>query len=1087
MSNVFGRVSIEGATYPIVVPLVTSTTTLTHLSLNCLSSTLQNQNQTQDPKKTLVIRIPATSPSANLVLPFNSGLYVSPQDLVADLELPNELVTSDTKSVGVQFSLAQVSAISEGSIFTLGDTLKLQDEAMSDPKLSTFRMDVKNGGFTEFEIVIVKTPTLNVFSSRVFFWNSDDTPAQIIVKWDNIMQPTIDGISFGHCKLSYNSGTNNFSAVSEDNPAYGTYEGFFWVSKNQGDDASKDSLGLLRTPSGANPNWATNMAPRPFAYAAGVLGPGVKVWLYVTGSNGISPRQIIFDISNYVATANTKYTMLITTGNGVEVSFFAGSAEIARDVEASYPGLWLRNCERKVFETPEHVDLVSCSASDGSWLITTSNTGADVQCHITPASIVNSRLEQLLGLEGANNAFNKDTITYWGSAEGTFTSAGVGSQFLGIEYPSATKLHSFRIDSASRYPGVTAPTEFNISGSNSTVFTPIQNFTKTNWISNNPVTFHITVDHIPYRYYRLTVTKMASVLGGRRSIGPSSSTATLPIVVPLETSTGTATHLNLSGLYEEQNRTSDTKKVLVIKNPSSTSPLNMALPFDQSIYTNPLDFVAEMNLPNEMTFDNESIGVRFAYGTANPIADGTVCVIGDTLALANEGTTADLKMSTYTLNMLHPTGAVGTTNYSIRVIKNNASSSVSRDFNWTSLDSPSVVVTKWQTQMRPTISTESFGHCVLQFDSVSGKFSAAYDRDLAYGSFTDVFYQVDRDFGGVGDQSKRTLGLLITNSPNLFWQTNMAPRQFPNIAQCAYYRGGVLVDGRKRLALEIVATGSLGSTKRPIHFDITRMLDDSAPTPFEADTLFTIIVTSTGILLTVGDAAILRTQEPLSTLATLVNHYPRVYRPVVRVSGDVYNGAISPVTRLQVMSNSERQLVLSDFILSDTIQATTAVNASFRGIFGPATNQTTIDVVNTIERLDNKIFGSEEHVDLVSCVATDDSWLVTTSNTGADVQYRITPASIVNVNKESPEFTNNISIVSSPDWSNSSGWKVVSSSTYLNDADFAANNAFNKDTITYWGSAEGTFTSAGVGSQFVGIEYPSATKLHSFRIDSASR
>ncbi|KAJ1637048.1 hypothetical protein T492DRAFT_834845 [Pavlovales sp. CCMP2436] len=469
MSNVFGRVSIEGATYPIVVPLVTSTTTLTHLSLNSLSSTLQNQNQTQDPKKTLVIRIPATSPSANLVLPFNSGLYVSPQDLVADLELPNELVTSDTKSVGVQFSLAQVSAISEGSIFTLGDTLKLQDEAMSDPKLSTFRMDVKNGGFTEFEIVIVKTPTLNVFSSRVFFWNSDDTPAQIIVKWDNIMQPTIDGISFGHCKLSYNSGTNNFSAVSEDNPAYGTYEGFFWVSNNQGDDASKDSLGLLRTPSGANPNWATNMASRPFAYAAGVLGPGVKVWLYVTGSNGISPRQIIFDISNYVATANTKYTMLITTGNGVEVSFFAGSAEIARDVEVGelatiYSGVYrpvirvcgseivsgeytgviapinmltvLSNTERdlsladfdyknvqaskpgnaffqgiygqstngtpidilnsiersdsKVFETPEHVDLVSCSASDGSWLITTSNTGADVQCHITPASIVNT-------------------------------------------------------------------------------------------------------------------------------------------------------------------------------------------------------------------------------------------------------------------------------------------------------------------------------------------------------------------------------------------------------------------------------------------------------------------------------------------------------------------------------------------------------------------------------------------------------------------------------------------------------------------------------------------------------------------------
>ncbi|KAJ1625053.1 hypothetical protein T492DRAFT_844290 [Pavlovales sp. CCMP2436] len=1087
MSNVFGRVSITGANFPVVVPLVTSTTTLTRFSLNSLSSSLQNQNQTPDPEKTLVIRIPATTPSANLILPFDSDNFGSPLDLVADLELPNELATPATKSV---------SSITEGTIFTLGDTLKLQDETMSDPQLSTFRMDTKDvGEFVEYAIVIVKTPELNVFNSRVFFWNSNDTPAQIIVKWNNIMQPTIDGISFGHARLSYNSDLNKFSAVSLDNPAYGAYTGVFWVSKNQSDDASKDSLGLLRTPSGANPNWATNMEPRPFAYAAGATGPGVKVELYITGSSGISPRQINFNIKNHVATANTKYTMLISTANGVEVSFFAGSVEIARDeevgelatiysgihrpvirvcgseitsgvytgvitpinvltvlsnterdlsladfdyktIQASKPGnaffqgLYvqssngtpvdiLNSIERldsKVFGTQEHVDLVSCSANDGSWLITTSNTGADVECHITPAAILNVNKESpeftnnisinsspdwsnssgwkvvssstyQNAIEfAANNAFNKNTITFWGSADGTFTSAGVGSQFIGIEYPTATKLHSFQIDGAARYPGVTALVEFNISGSNTTV-----NHHETTYVTVPQITFitgwsigatsfqsALPVSTNQFRIlivnsglYRLSSTgliKMASVLGGRRSIGPLSSTATSSISVPLATSSGTATRLNLSGLYDEQNRTSDTKKTLVIKNPSSTStsPLNMVLPFDQSIYTNPLDFVAEMKLPNEMAYDNKSIGVRFAYSTASPIAAGTVCAIGDTLALANEGTTADLKASTYTLNMLHPT--------------------VSRDFVWTSLDSPSVVVTKWQTQMRPTISSESFGYCVFQFDSVSSKFSAAYDRDLAYGSFTDVFYQVDRDFGGVGDQ--------------------------------------------------------------------------------------------------IGDVAILRTQEPL---VTLVNHYSLVYRPVVRVSGDVYSGAISPVTRLQVMSNSERQLVLSDFILIDTVQATTTVNASFRDIYGPASNQATINVVNTIERLDHEIFGSEEHVDLVSFVASDDSWLVTTSNTGADIQYRITPASAVNVNKESPEFTNNITIVSSPDWSNSSGWSVVSSSTYQNDVDFAANNAFNKDVITFWGSSEDTFTTAGVGSQYLGIEYPTATKLHSFRIDSAAR
>ncbi|KAJ1639036.1 hypothetical protein T492DRAFT_833226 [Pavlovales sp. CCMP2436] len=1134
MANVFGRVSVAGVgTFPVVVPLVASTSTMTHLSLNSLSSSLQNQNQTPDPEKTLVIRIPVTSPSANLILPFNADNFATPLALVADQVLPSELASSVTKSVGVQFTLAQVSSITEGTIFTLGDTLKLQDETMSDPQLSTYRMSTKNvGAFVEYSLVIMKTPELNVFYTRVFLWNSDDTPSQIIVKWNTIMQSTIDGISFGHARLSYDSGANKFSAVSLDNPAYGPYTGVFWVVKNQGDDASKDCLGLIRSPSGANPNWATNMEPRPFAYAAGATRPGVKVELYITGSSGIAPRQINFNIKNYVSNANTKYTMLITTANGVEVSFFAGSVEIARDKEVAFysgiyrPVIWLcgseitggvyssvitpingltvlSNRERdlsiadfdyktiqatkpgnaffqgsiygqssngtpvdilnsierldsQVFGTEEHADLVSCSATDGSWLITTSNTGAGVQCHITPAAILNVNKETpeftnniaivstpdwsnssswrvvssstyLNAADfAANNAFNKNTLTFWGSADGTFTSAGVGSQFIGIEYPTATKMHSFRIDGSTRYPGVTAATEFNISGSNSTVFTPIQNFAKTNWTSNNPTTFHITADHLPYRFYRFTVTKvsangfsatyvtvpqitfitgwsigattfqsalpvstnqfrilignlygqlfnliritasfdyniiitknkrvvnsglyrlsstglvkpwytkqMASVLGGRRSIGPLSSTATSTISVPLAPSNGTSIRLNLSGLYDD-------------------------------IYTNPQVFSAEMALPYEMTYDNKSIGVRFAYSAASPIATGTVCVIGDTLALANEGTTADLKASTYTLNMLHPTGAVASTNFSIWVIKNNSSTSVNRDFNWTSLDSPSVVVSKWQTQMRPTISSESFGHCVLQFDSVSGKFSAVYDRNLAYGSFTDVFYQVDRDFIGVGDQSKRTLGLLITNSPNLFWQTNMAPRPFPNIAQCAYYRGGVLIDGRKRLALEVVATGSLGSTKRPVHFDITRLFEDTASIRFEADTLFTLIVTTTSLLFTVGDVAILRTQEPLSTPTTLVNHYPLVYRPVVRVSGDIYNGAISPVSRLQGMSNSVRQLGQSDFILDDTAQATTTVNASFREIYGHATNQATMNVVNTIERLDHEIFGSEEHVD----------------------------------------------------------------------------------------------------------------------------
>ncbi|KAJ1630971.1 hypothetical protein T492DRAFT_839622 [Pavlovales sp. CCMP2436] len=369
-------------------------------------------------------------------------------------------------------------------------------------------------------------------------------------------------------------------------------------------------------------------------------------------------------------------------------------------------------------------------------------------------------------------------------------------------------------------------------------------------------------------------------------------------------------------------------------------------------------------------------------------------------------------MSTYTLNMLLPAGAISATNFSIQMIKNTSGVSVNRDFNWTSLDSPSDVVAKWQTQMRATVST----------------LSAAYDRDLAYGTFDNVFYQVDRNFGD--DPSNTSLGLFITNSPNVFWQTNMAPREFPNVAQ----------------SLEVLATGSLGTTKRPIQFDITRFLDDSAPSLFEADTLFSIIVTTFDILLT----------EPLGIP---ISHYPQVYRPVVRVCGapvvsGAYSGIISPVTLLKVLTNSDRELVLADFGLKN-IQASKAKSVNFQGIYGPAANGVIIDVVNSIERLENKVFETAEYVNLLSCTPTTDSWLVTTDNTGADVQYHVTPAyspTAVNaLNKESPTFTNNISILTSTDWSNSSGWRVISS--------------------TYWGSAEDTFTSAGVGA----ARYPGVT------------
>ncbi|KAJ1624603.1 hypothetical protein T492DRAFT_844629 [Pavlovales sp. CCMP2436] len=204
-------------------------------------------------------------------------------------------------------------------------------------------------------------------------------------------------------------------------------------------------------------------------------------------------------------------------------------------------------------------------------------------------------------------------------------------------------------------------------------------------------------------------------------------------------------------------------------------------------------------------------------------------------------------------------------------------------------------------------------------------------------------------------------------------------------------------------------------------------------------------------MLFVGETNVLRTQE---ALGIPMSHYPQIYRPVVRVCG-------------------------------------AAIIVNFQGIYGQAANGVTIDVVNSIERLESKVFETVEYVNLVSCTAATDSWLVTTDNASGDVQVHVAPAyspTAVNaLNKESPTFINNISIQTSSDWDSANGWRVTSSSTYQNNASFAANNAFDKNSSTYWASAEETFTAAGVGSQSIGIEYSAAVKLTAYRITGAAR
>ncbi|KAJ1623866.1 hypothetical protein T492DRAFT_1125114 [Pavlovales sp. CCMP2436] len=215
MSNVFGRVSIEGATYPIVVPLVTSTSTETRLSLDGSASP---QNQTRDPKKVMVIKTPTSGSPGILVLSLNRSLYGSPLAFVADLPLSNELSTAVHKSLAVQFSYTQAEPIAAGSIFVLGDSLKLQAETATDPKSSTYTMNLllptAAVSVTNYTITLVKNPSLNVFISKIFDWDSLDTPDNILTKWHATMRPTID---------SYNQQSCSKARRNENSDLFGHY------------------------------------------------------------------------------------------------------------------------------------------------------------------------------------------------------------------------------------------------------------------------------------------------------------------------------------------------------------------------------------------------------------------------------------------------------------------------------------------------------------------------------------------------------------------------------------------------------------------------------------------------------------------------------------------------------------------------------------------------------------------------------------------------------------------------------------------------------------------------------------------------
>ncbi|KAJ1629378.1 hypothetical protein T492DRAFT_840855 [Pavlovales sp. CCMP2436] len=105
------------------------------------------------------------------------------------------------------------------------------------------------------------------------------------------------------------------------------------------------------------------------------------------------------------------------------------------------------------------------------------------------------------------------------------------------------------------------------------------------------------------------------------------------------------------------------KKIL----PEATGLAELVFPFDNESYTEDeaLKYVAEAELPVVLSSTPiESLGIHYSFSAGTPLKAGCICVLGDTQKLEDE-TIFDPKKSTYTINQLAPTSALGAAQYSI--------------------------------------------------------------------------------------------------------------------------------------------------------------------------------------------------------------------------------------------------------------------------------------------------------------------------------------------------------------------------------------------------------------------------------------
>ncbi|KAJ1641143.1 hypothetical protein T492DRAFT_831594 [Pavlovales sp. CCMP2436] len=220
--------------------------------------------------------------------------------------------------------------------------------------------------------------------------------------------------------------------------------------------------------------------------------------------------------------------------------------------------------------------------------------------------------------------------------------------------------------------------------------------------------------------------------------GALDSTVLDVTVDPYAIATSAVTQLSFSSLETPQNQTRDITKILKKKLPVATGNDELVFPFDSTLFTAPLNYLAKtaflISLGQAVI---KAVGVQWSFSGAKPISAGCICVLGSTKLLQDEATTDPKAL--------------------------------------TSLDTPTMVLAKWKVTMTPAVAyagfTPSFGHAALSFDSATGKYSGS-------------------------NASKINLGLITSTTLNVFWNLNMPSRPFANVASCAYVRSRVVIDAR---------------------------------------------------------------------------------------------------------------------------------------------------------------------------------------------------------------------------------------------------------------------------------------------------